>query len=53
MIGDPTKSITKLGWKIKYDLPMLVQDMMSADIKLFLKEKALKELGYTIKNQYE
>lgn len=53
LIGDPTKSITKLGWKIKYDLPMLVQDMMSADIKLFQKEKALKELGYTIKNQYE
>ncbi len=53
LIGDPTKSITKLGWKIKYDLPMLVQDMMNSDLKLFKKEKALKELGYTIKNQYE
>ncbi len=53
LIGDPTKSIEKLGWKIKYDLPMLVQDMMSSDIKLFKKERSLKELGYTIKNQYE
>ena len=53
LIGDPTKAITKLGWKIKYDLPMLVQDMMSSDLKLFQKEKALKELGYAIKNQYE
>lgn len=53
LIGDPTKSIEKLGWKIKYDLPMLVQDMMQSDLKLFTKEKALKELGYAIKNQYE
>lgn len=53
LIGDPTKAITKLGWEIKYDLPMLVQDMMSSDLKLFQKEKALKELGYAIKNQYE
>ncbi len=53
LIGDPTKAITQLGWKIKYDLPMLVQDMMSSDLKLFTKEKALKELGYAIKNQYE
>ncbi|WP_299291121.1 GDP-mannose 4,6-dehydratase [uncultured Mucilaginibacter sp.] len=53
LIGDPTKAITQLDWKIKYDLPMLVQDMMSSDLKLFTKEKALKELGYSIKNQYE
>ncbi|MVN22214.1 GDP-mannose 4,6-dehydratase [Mucilaginibacter arboris] len=53
LIGDPTKAITKLGWKIKYDLPMLVEDMMQSDLKLFTKEKALKELGYAIKNQYE
>lgn len=53
LIGDPTKSIEKLGWKIKYDLPMLVEDMMTSDIKLFKKERALRELGYAIKNQYE
>ncbi len=53
LIGDPTKSMTKLGWKPKYDLPMLVQDMMTADLELFRREKTLKELGYSIKNQYE
>ncbi len=53
LIGDPTKSITKLGWKIKYDLPMLVEDMMTSDLNLFKKERSLRELGYKIKNQYE
>ncbi|MEA5428582.1 GDP-mannose 4,6-dehydratase [Arcicella lustrica] len=37
LIGDPTKSKTKLGWEPKYDLPALVKDMMEADIKLFTK----------------
>lgn len=35
LIGDPTKSKTKLGWEPKYDLPALVKDMMISDIKLF------------------
>lgn len=35
LIGDPTKAKEKLGWKLKYDLPALVKDMMEADIKLF------------------
>ncbi len=37
LIGDPTKSKTKLGWEPKYDLPALVKDMMQADVKLFTK----------------
>jgi GDPmannose 4,6-dehydratase len=37
LIGDPTKSKTKLGWKPKYDLPALVKDMMQADVALFSK----------------
>lgn len=53
LIGDPTKSMTKLGWKPKYDLPMLVKDMMRADTELFRREKTLKDLGYPVKNQYE
>ncbi len=53
LIGDPTKSKEKLGWVPKYDLPMLVNDMMANDIALFRKEKTLKELGYEIKNQFE
>jgi GDPmannose 4,6-dehydratase len=35
LIGDPTKSKTKLGWTPKYDLQALVEDMMQADMKLF------------------
>ncbi len=53
LIGDPTKANTKLGWKPKYDLPMLVAEMVAADVELFRKEKLLKESGFEIKNQYE
>ncbi|GAB3911509.1 GDP-mannose 4,6-dehydratase [Mucilaginibacter boryungensis] len=53
LIGDPTKSWEKLGWKPKYDLQGLVSEMVAADLELFRKEKLLKDSGYTIKNQYE
>lgn len=53
LIGDPTKSNTKLGWKPKYDLVGLVNDMMTHDLNHFKKEKLLKESGYIIKNQFE
>ena len=53
LIGDPTKSKTKLGWKPKYDLPMLVKDMMSSDVRLFQREKLLKESGFDVNHQYE
>ena len=53
LIGDPTKAQTKLGWTPKYDLPMLVKEMVEADIELFRKEKLLKESGFAIRNQYE
>jgi len=53
LIGDPAKANTKLGWKPKYDLPLLVAEMMGADLELFRKEKLLKDSGFEIKNQYE
>jgi GDPmannose 4,6-dehydratase len=53
LIGDPTKSMTQLGWKPKYDLQGLVNEMVAADVELFQKEKLLKDSGYSIKNQYE
>jgi GDPmannose 4,6-dehydratase len=53
LIGDPTKSKTKLGWKPKYDLQGLVKEMVAADVELFAKEKLLKDSGYVIKNQFE
>lgn len=53
LIGDPAKCKSKLNWAPKYDLAGLVQEMMSADVEYFLKEKMLREAGYSIKNQYE
>lgn len=35
LIGDPTKSKTKLGWKPQYDLAALVKEMVESDLKLF------------------
>ncbi|MFT4031276.1 MAG: GDP-mannose 4,6-dehydratase [Siphonobacter sp.] len=37
LIGDPTKSKTKLGWEPKYDLPMLVKEMVEKDVEVFKK----------------
>lgn len=53
LIGDPTKSKTKLGWEPKYDLKMLVSEMMAADVEHFQKEKMLQAAGYNTKNQFE
>ncbi len=53
LIGDSSKCKAKLGWKPKYDLPMLVKEMMAADVEHFQKEKMLKEAGYFINNQFE
>ena len=53
LIGDPTKSKTKLNWEPKYDLQALVEDMMAADLKLFEKDVYLKEGGHKIMNYHE
>ena len=43
LIGDPTKAMTKLGWKTKYDLPALVKEMVASDVSLFKKELYTKK----------
>ena len=53
LIGDATKAKTKLGWKLKYDLPALVKEMVASDLELFKKEKFLKENGYKIAKEGE
>jgi GDPmannose 4,6-dehydratase len=53
LVGDATKSQTKLGWKPKYDLQGLIKEMVAADVELFKRDKLLKESGYTVINQYE
>jgi len=53
LIGDPSKSQRQLGWKPEYDLPMLVKEMVAADLELFKKEKILQNSGFPMKKQYE
>jgi GDPmannose 4,6-dehydratase len=53
LIGDASKARQKLGWEPTYTLPMLVKEMVAADLELFRREKLLREQGYRIFNQYE
>ncbi|TDB68905.1 GDP-mannose 4,6-dehydratase [Arundinibacter roseus] len=53
LIGDPTKSQTKLGWKPKYDLKALVNDMVTADVELFKKDQLLENSGHRVMNYFE
>ncbi len=53
LIGDPTKSKTKLGWEPESDLPALVKDMMQSDIKLMKKEAFLRDNGFKTLNYFE
>lgn len=53
LIGDATKSRTKLNWEPEYDLPALVNDMMISDVRLMKKETYLKEGGFRILNYFE
>jgi len=53
LIGDPTKAMTKLGWKPKYDLADLVKEMVASDLDIFKKELLLKENGYTTSKESE
>jgi GDPmannose 4,6-dehydratase len=53
LIGDPTKSNTKLGWKPKYDLPALVKEMVLSDLHLMKKDEYLKEGGFGTLNYFE
>ena len=53
LLGDPTKSKTKLGWQPKYDLQALVEDMMRSDLNLMKKDEYLKQGNYKTLNYFE
>ncbi|MDG1279213.1 MAG: GDP-mannose 4,6-dehydratase [Algoriphagus sp.] len=53
LIGDPTKAQTKLGWKPKYNLQRLVEEMMAFDVKLFQKDIHLSKGGHAVLRQAE
>ena len=46
LIGDPTKAMTKLGWKPKYNLATLVKEMVASDVNLFKKELLVKQTNF-------
>jgi len=53
LLGDPTKAMTKLGWKPKYDLAGLVKEMVAADVDLFQRDQLLEQSGHRVMNYYE
>ena len=53
LIGDPTKANTKLGWKPKYDLAMMVTEMVASDLAIFERQQFLKASGFEVKNEFE
>ncbi len=45
LLGDPTKAMTRLGWKPKYDVSSLCKEMVQADLELFRKELLVRNAG--------
>ncbi len=46
LLGDSSKARRELGWMPKYDLSMLVKEMVASDLKIAEKEKILCDKGY-------
>lgn len=53
LIGNATKAKEKLGWVPEITLEELVEDMMKSDLKLFERDKYLRDGGYKTLNYYE
>lgn len=52
LIGDPAKAKEKLGWEPKHQLDDIIKEMVEADLKLFSKEKYLRQGGHEV-NTYD
>ena len=48
LLGDSTKARKELGWQPKYDIKMLVKEMVEEDLKLAKKEKMLIDSGHEV-----
>jgi len=53
LIGDATKAREVLGWTPKYNLDMLINEMMASDINLMKKDDYLKQGGFDVLPQIE
>jgi len=52
-ITDPKKAKENMGWEHKYDLEMLVKEMVDADVELFRKDQYLKDGGHQTYDYHE
>jgi GDPmannose 4,6-dehydratase len=53
LIGDASKAKAILGWEPTHSLQELVSEMVRGDLKVFHRERFLKEGGFEVKAQYE
>ena len=53
LMGDSSKAKNILGWKPKYNLSDLIDEMISHDIKLVEKDDYLRKGNYTFNNYFE
>jgi len=53
LIGDAQKAHTNLNWEPKYDLDMMISEMIESDLQLFTKDKLLTDHGFSIAQSYE
>ena len=53
LLGDCSKARKELGWTPKYDLPMLVKEMVEIDMEEAKKSKFLLEEGYEVTESQE
>lgn len=53
LIGNPQKAKTLLNWEPKYNLDMLVNDMVHADLNLMRKDDWVKQGGFRSLNYFE
>ncbi len=53
LIGDPSKAKKEIGWEPEISLEELVNDMMESDLKLFKKDKYLRDGGHQTLNYFE
>lgn len=53
LLGDATKAQLTLGWKPKYDLPMLIKEMVEEDLKEAQRTQCLCKNGYAVLESQE
>jgi len=53
LLGDATKAREKLGWKPRYDLPTLVQEMVAHDLEESNRDETLRNAGHRVFDFFE